>query len=346
MFGLDGRMVWQIASVSYAERTEEGVLHGYQRPSVKRHIQEILEYLSSGSALLPNAIVVALDQRVTFEPLKNIQTSDWGTFGRLAIPLPRTSADKKAAWIVDGQQRATALAKLDPTRHFPIPIIGFQSSSATVQREQFLRVNKTKPLPRDLLIEILPEIESELPRELGKRRVASKVLQLTRFDRESPFFRRIRGLGANSEGANISQAAVLSVIQNSIRKKGVLYDHYDVATGKYDYKAMARVLRVYFEGVRRTWPAAWDGHPTTSRLVHGVGIVALGHLMDRVMLEVDSASPKAAFVVANRLNCIAKRCAWTSGRWPVLHCQWNELQNTSQDKSRLTDYLLKTYVGG
>ena len=101
----------------------------------------------------------------------------------------------------------------------------------------------------------------------------------------------------------------------------------------------------FFEGVRRTWPEAWAGAPANSRLVHGAGIVALGCLMDRIMPEIDLASPKAASVVANRLAGLVKRCAWTSGKWPGLGLKWNELQNTSQDKARLTEYLLKQYSG-
>jgi DGQHR domain-containing protein len=313
---------------------------------MNKHIRDILDYLSNDAhPILPNAIVIAFDERVAFTPLSGAHHSEWGTFGHLDIPLPRNAADTKAGWIVDGQQRATALAQLDPGRHFPVVVVGFQSSSQQLQREQFLLVNKTKPLPRDLLLEILPEVGAHLPRDLEKQQVASKVLHLVRFDPVSPFFERVRGLGADGDGANISQAAVVSVIQNSIRKNGVLFDDFDGSNKRHDYKRMARTLSVFFEGVRRTWPDAWNGSPKSSRLVHGVGIVALGHLMDRIMREVDPNSSKAAAAVENRLERIANRCAWTSGKWPVLGCAWNELQNTSQDKARLVEYILKEYEG-
>lgn len=345
VFGIEGRLVHQVATVSYAERSKDGALTGYQRAAVSKHIKEILEYLSDSSPLLPNAIVVAFDDRVTFSPLKGAQQSEWGTFGRLEVPLPSNGAQTKAGWIVDGQQRATALAQLDARKHFPVVVVGFQSASQQVQREQFLLVNKTKPLPRDLLHEILPDVGARLSRDLKKRQIASKVLQALRFNPDSPFFGRVRGLGVDGEGANISQAAILSVIQSSIRKKGILFDFYDGTKGKHDYKRMAQVLSVFFEGVRRTWPKAWEGAPTTSRLVHGVGIVALGHLMDRIMREVDPESSKAAAAVEHRLSRISRRCSWIAGRWPVLGCAWNELQNTSQDKARLTEFILKEYGG-
>jgi DGQHR domain-containing protein len=343
VFGIDGRLIFNIATVSYAERTKDGILSGYQRSAVKAHIQDIFDYLSEAMALLPNAIVIAFDNRVTFEPLPGLQPSEWGTFGRVQIPLPRHGGETKPGWIVDGQQRVTALAKLDPKRQFPVVVVGFQSSSQEFQREQFLLVNKTKPLPRDLLHELLPDVRARLPRDLAKRQVAAKVVQFLRFDSDSPFYHRIRGLGAAENGANISQASVISVVQTSIKKKGVLSDHFDLSSNTHDVKSMARVMSVFFEGVRRTWPDAWEESPKTSRLVHGVGIVALGHLMDRIMQTVDASSLKAASVAANRLEPLKGRCAWVSGRWPVLNCAWNELENTSRDKARLTDYLLKEY---
>jgi DGQHR domain-containing protein len=344
VFGINGRLIHTLATVSFAERSRDGTLSGYQRAAVRKHVKDIVEYLSDGNPLLPNAIVVAFDDRIKFEPLKNSQRSEWGTFGHLEIPLPRNGAETKAGWIVDGQQRASALAKLDARKHFPVVVVGFQSSSQELQREQFLLVNKTKPLPRDLLHEILPAVKGRLPRELQKRQMAAKVLELVRFDRESPFFERVRGLGDNEEGANISQAAILAVIQNSVRSKGILFDYFDGSDKRHNHKGMARVLIVFYDAVRRTWPSAWDGNPRTSRLVHGVGIVALGHLMDRVMREVDPTSSKAVSAVANRLERIARRCAWTAGKWPSLGVPWNELQNTSQDKARLTEYLLKEYA--
>src|SRR5262249_1440304 len=162
-------------------------------------------------------------------------------FGRLEVPIPRNGADVKAGWIVDGQQRATALAQLDPQKRLPVVVVGFQCASQQLQREQFLLVNKTKPLPRDLVHEILQEVATTLTKDLEKRRVATKVLQLTRFDPTSPFFSRVRGLGSSEDRANISQAAILAVIQNSIRTKGVLFDHFGGSTGRHDYKAMARI---------------------------------------------------------------------------------------------------------
>src|SRR5260221_9113945 len=103
VFGIDGRLVHQLATVSYADRSKDGSLVGYQRAAVRTHINEILEYLQDTSPLLPNAIVIAFDDRVSFDPLRGVQRSEWGTFGHLRIPLPRNGAETKVGWIVDGQ---------------------------------------------------------------------------------------------------------------------------------------------------------------------------------------------------------------------------------------------------
>jgi DGQHR domain-containing protein len=85
VFGIDGRLVHQLATVSYAERSRDGALSGYQRTAVAKHISDILAYLSDTNPLLPNGIVVAFDDRVKFCALPGVQVSEWGTFGCLEI---------------------------------------------------------------------------------------------------------------------------------------------------------------------------------------------------------------------------------------------------------------------
>jgi DGQHR domain-containing protein len=343
VFGVNGRLVHQFASVQGAERTADGVLSGYQRARVERHIREIHAYLASDDSMLPNAIVMAFGPEVTFEPISGTVLSEWGTPGCLLMPLPRRG-EPKPCLIVDGQQRVAALAQLDPRRQLPVVVIGFRSASADLQREQFVLVNKTKPLPRDLLNELLPHIGAEMPRALRMHRAASSVVERLRFEKGSPFYGRIRGLGTSGEGSNISLAAVIAVVEGSVRRGGALAAHFSLDPDPSQVGEMAHIVSVFFSGVARVWPFAWNETPWTSRLVHGVGIAAMGSLMDVIMDEVDPDSPRAISSVERRLRTIEKRCAWTSGWWPVpLNCSWDQLQNTSQDKRRLADYLIRTY---
>jgi DGQHR domain-containing protein len=343
IFGVNGRVIHQFATVNFAERAADGVLSGYQRTRVDSHIAQIRTYLSQEGALLPNAIVVAFDGEVIFVPTEGAIRRRWGTPGILKVPLPGPR-EKKPGLIVDGQQRVSALAQLPPDRQFPVVVVSFSSLSVALQREQFVLVNKTKPLPRDLLNELLPHVDTQLPRPWQLRRVSGKVVELLRWDKESPFYGRVRGVGSSGEGSNISQAAVLGVIETSIRRGGVLALHYAGDGVTPDVEEMARIVRVFFTGVQRAWPYAWGGNPWNSRLVHGVGISALGSLMDVIMKEVDAEGPRAISSVTRRLKKLDKVAAWTDGRWEGLNCGWDQLQNTSQDKRRLAQYLVSEYL--
>jgi DGQHR domain-containing protein len=342
VFGINGRLIPMFAAVEEANRTKEGVLSGYQRPRVKSHIAEIADYLRREGALLPNAIVVSFDSPVPFTASPGAIRSEWGVTGTVQIAIPGANQPKPAL-IVDGQQRVAALAQLDGSRDLPVVVVGFHASSDEMRREQFVLVNRTRPLPRDLLNELLPHISTHLPRGWKLRRTSAAVLEILRFDKKSPFHRRIRGLGAPADAASISQRALLNVIEKSIRRGGILSGYEGDVPTKIELVAMANTVKVFFLGVRNVWPEAWGGSPWSSRLVHGAGIHALGVLMEDVMDDVDATRPRAVQSVTRRLKRIESRCAWTSGRWPRLRREWDEIQNTSQDKKMLADYLLAEY---
>jgi hypothetical protein len=147
-FAVDGKQVQHFAAVSRLGRDEDGGILGYQRPEVTQHVAQIQAYLEQADALLPNALVVAFDRRVRFRPTGK-DASGCSRLGTLSIPLGGTDADK-VGWLVDGQQRAAALREAR-VESFPVCVVGFLAESAAKQREQFILVNSTKPLPRGLL---------------------------------------------------------------------------------------------------------------------------------------------------------------------------------------------------
>ena len=61
-------------------------IDGYQRPEALAHIRAIQRYMESEDPLLPNALVVAFDKRVKFEPVDKRPTRT-GAFGDLVIPI-------------------------------------------------------------------------------------------------------------------------------------------------------------------------------------------------------------------------------------------------------------------
>src|SRR5690349_11446532 len=117
LFALTAEQLQDIADISRLERTS-GTLVGYQRGIAKQHVDNIA--------------------------------------GKLTIPTPGTDG-RKPAWIVDGQQRTTALANIK-NQQFPVPIAAFIADTVDIQRDQFIRINSVHPLDKSLVTELLPEV--------------------------------------------------------------------------------------------------------------------------------------------------------------------------------------------
>ena len=64
----------------------------------------------------------------------------------------------------------------------------FVADEVDLQRDQFLRVNNAKPLPRGLITELLPEVSTILPDENGRQADSVGHLRLAQPDPASrPF---------------------------------------------------------------------------------------------------------------------------------------------------------------
>ena len=153
-FAVDGKVLTRIATVSRIHRTDSCEVAGYQRPEVLAHITEIRKYIESARPIIPNSIVVAFDRRVRFEP-HDVQPIGprYSRLGTLSIPMDASSPNwERPGWIVDGQQRVAAIrdARIDA---FPVFVNAFITDSQADQREQFILVNSTKPLPKGLIYE-------------------------------------------------------------------------------------------------------------------------------------------------------------------------------------------------
>src|SRR5262249_18404197 len=136
VFTLAGEEVLRVADISRVRRSEQGRLLGYQRAEVRRHIRNIAEYLESPDVLLPNSLILALSPEVRFRGMRGPRGGDsYASVGTIEIPLPRNGGPRPA-WIVDGQQRAIALARCQ-RKGFPVVVNAFVADHAGIQREQF-----------------------------------------------------------------------------------------------------------------------------------------------------------------------------------------------------------------
>ena len=339
-FAIDGKQLHEIAAISRVHRLKDKSLVGYQRPEVLSHIAGIRAYIESADPVLPNAIVVAFDERVKFAPLA--EQTGMSRVGELQIPLDRTWSDEqKPGWIVDGQQRSAAIRDAD-IGAFPICVTAFITDSAAEQRAQFILVNSTKPLPKGLVHELLPGTDALLPKHLRRRRLPTVLVERLNHDPQSP----LRGLVAtptNPEGI-IKDNSVLRMLENSLTD-GALYVLRDPETGCGDIEVMLDLVGGFWEAIQEVFPDAFKKPPRQSRLMHGVGIVSMGFVMDAIADRfLPEAWPSKEDFEAH-LAELAVVCRWTAGTWDFGSSKrrWNELQNTPKDVQLLADYLLTEY---
>ena len=247
-FGIDGKLIESFAAISRVHR-EAGVLGGYQRPEVLSHISEIRNYLESESPMIPNALVVAFDHRVHFEPSTTGEATPYARQGVLVVPVRDGAEDEeKPGFVVDGQQRLAAIreAEID---HFPICVTAFITSGVREQIEQFILVNSTKPLPKGLIYELLPGTQTALPSLLRRRRFPAQILERLNGDEDSP----LRGLiqtPTNPSGM-VKDNSILKMVENSL-SDGVLYRYRSAAADDGDVESMLKVLKGFWGAVAAT----------------------------------------------------------------------------------------------
>jgi DGQHR domain-containing protein len=340
-FFVAGADLLKIAEISRVHRDGEGSLQGFQRKGIKSHVQAITEFLDKGPVLFPNAIILAISPRARFtqtrgeRPDGDVRSCQAGT---LRIPLP--SDGSKAAWIVDGQQRSIALSQARD-KSFPVPVVAFVSEELSVHREQFILVNKAKPLDPRLINELLPEVDAVFPRDLSTRKVPSELVNRLQTSADSPFQGLIKRPSDDSPAAVVIDSALIKAIRNSVSSAlGALAPYKASGDCPADVDAMYKALVAYWSAVRSVFPEAWGRPPTESRLMHSAGIEAMSLLMDRIMSR---AAPGIDLQLHAReaLGRIAPHCRWTSGRWQELQRDWNEIQNVGRDIKLLSGHLAR-----
>ena len=339
-FFLPGSKLIDIANISRIEKDVDDRLKGFQRKEIKNHVNGIVEYLDEGDVLFPNAIILALDSDTQFKQARGTKpegdesVADAGT-----LLIPYDKDENKKAWVVDGQQRTLALSRTKNS-NIPVPVVGFISSDIDVQRQQFIIVNKAKPLPARLINELLPEVSITLPRDLKLRKLPSELCNLLNSDPESPFNNLIKRVSDESNLGVITDSSIEKMIQKSLRPLGILNQFKGIGNEQNDSEAMYKILVFYWSKVRKVFPEAWGLNSQQSRLMHSAGIISMGVLMDQIMMRIESL-PNPEEELIKTLEKIRPYCRWTSGTWEGLAWKWNEVQSTSSHINKLSEYLCR-----
>jgi DGQHR domain-containing protein len=318
-FAASAADVLRFATINRIGRDAQGELSGFQRPQVAAHIREIRDYLEKPNSVLPNPIVVAFVDRVRVEPLD-------GGLARLHLDMSAGAP----GLVVDGQQRLSALAAID--RNFQVFVSALICRDEAELRRQFVLINNTRPLPKSLIYELLPTV-NDLPPRLSRRSTAADITARLNF--ENTALQGYIKQHTAPEGM-IADTVVQKIVMESLTN-GVLRDLVRTPRG---VERCVRLVSNFFDAVKKTFPEAWHGQkPSTSRLLHGAGIQALGDVME-VLAERAEAQSVEEF--REGLECLKGKTAWTEGEWDFDGeiRRWNSLQNVNRDVALLKHYLV------
>lgn len=317
-FAARPRDVARIARIDRISRDETGHLTGFQRPRVAAHIREIRDYLARPDAILPNAIVLAFKGGVRFRE-----------DGMLAIDI----SNGPPGWVVDGQQRLSAALDFTDS-NFELLVSAFICDDMGELNRQFILVNNTRPLAKQLIYELLPGTRG-LPLRLSSRTEAAVLTESLNY-REGSSLLGMISQQTNPDGI-IRDTLLQRLLINSM-KDGALRLRTDDNEG---FLEQFNLVSNFFHAVQDVFRLDWfEQTPKTSRLVHGVGIIAMGYVMDELNGRFNARSRKQ-FVAG--LMPLVKRTNWRSGEWKIGSERrvWNSLQNTAADYRLLAHHLVR-----
>lgn len=336
-FFLPGSKIMEVADISRIDRDDDE-LKGFQRKGIRNHVKSIVEYLDQDNVLFPNAIILSFSPEVEFKQARGPAPKgliNIAAMGTLHIPIRKEG--RRVSWIVDGQQRSLALSETK-NASLPVPVVAFVSPDLEIQREQFILVNKAKPLPARLISELLPEVGTLLPRDLAVRRLPSELCNLLSRDPKSPFQGLISRY-SDEKRAVITDSAIEKAIAKNLRPPiGALNQYKGLGSEPSDTDSMYQTLVTYWGAVKDVFPEAWGLSSKKSRLMHSAGIRAMGVLMDQIMLRADGM-PNPKSEIRSALKRIKPHCRWTEGVWDSLGWQWNEIQSIDSHINKLADHL-------
>lgn len=324
-FPIDGKLITEFASVSRIARDKSGDLIGYQRPEVAKHIQSIKSYIDAPGSFIPNAVVLSFVNGISFKQSENQAPG----VGSLVISLGKNM--EKPGFIVDGQQRLAAI-RASTRGEYSIFATAFIAGGEDEQRSQFILVNNTKPLPKGLIHELLPEIHQKLPKSLSDKQIPAAITSDLNLYKKSPFYGLIK-MPTNPNGI-IASASIQNMVFSSIQN-GLLRQ--SLSQQEFDFEKAVELLVKFWGTVRDVFDTAWGQKPTESRLMHGAGIYSMGALMDYLSIK----APKKN--IEPILEAIKPACAWTKGNWKMQSGQvpWDAIENVPQQKANLSKHLIR-----
>jgi DGQHR domain-containing protein len=368
-FTLDGRLIRAFAAV---DRLDAVAGTGQQRDEIIAHVREIAAGIRAG-VQVPNSVLVVFNKEVFAwqhelgeEPPESWvicrRLGEWAVVTlpgdesrvvqevvpiELDIPYRNAAFDEeKCALLVDGQQRTAALALVDVDAVPAFQLTVNASVSTPEEAKQTFRVaNNTVKISTDFSRALLGVLDTVPGYVKQERRIAQAVKKLALDDPSSPFFQLVKHPGVDGRGQPIAYNTLFSAVQ-AFENSGLDFSD--------DPNNLATCVNKAYSLVKAVWPTAWGKSAKESRLMHGAGFRAMGHvLIDLVKVQAalhghDLSNEAIWPEVKKSLERLSTRVLWTADALTGTATQKSNYlreiqtrQNTNQDVQGLTHFLVR-----
>lgn len=225
---LNAEIVCRITKVERREYdNDKNTSAGIQRAISIKRVNEIAKYTNDPDATFPTPIIISVN-----DIQSNNLTDDFFEFDENSI----------VGEIIDGQHRIEGLKKSDKKSEFNLPIILMFNLQEEDKAYVFSIINsKQTQVTKSLIYDLFSVSENRSP-----QKTCHELARLLNTDEESPFYRRLKMLGAkNYQDASLSQGSFIRYLMPLISKKPD-EDYVDIKLNKNLNDDLTIPLRFYF----------------------------------------------------------------------------------------------------
>lgn len=199
---LNAEIVCRITTVERREYdNDNNTSMGIQRAISTKRVNEIAKYTNDPDATFPTPIIISVNDIES-----NNLGEDFFEFDENSI----------VGEIIDGQHRVEGLKKSDNRGEFSLPIILMFNLQEEDKAYVFSIINsKQTQVTKSLIYDLFSVSENRSP-----QKTCHELARLLNTDEESPFYRRLKMLGAkNYQEASLSQGSFIRYLMPLISKK-------------------------------------------------------------------------------------------------------------------------------
>jgi DGQHR domain-containing protein len=233
-FVLNSRKLGKVAYVTPRSRNNPTEVQRILKPD---RVKKITAYIDQENSLLPNAIVVDLDETVEIKPT--------ATPGQVTITFP--SDTKKVAYVLDGQHRLEGFK--DAKSQFDLPVVALHNADEELRIKIFADINSLQvPVTKNTLYSLYQQIHEG---DQERNEIMDTITSLNDSP-NSPLLRKIKVFDDDSK-TWINAAAMVRLLRPLTSDASLLDKTVAQRTA---------ILKAYFEALKRLWPEAWgsSGH--------------------------------------------------------------------------------------